>query len=150
MQVPEGRMRVGSIPMPVLVLAPRFAFRPTAFGMAGPYSNQRAMAELVTLRGRKFRAAIVDQFIQCLGLYPIGTLVELNSGEVAVVIQQNQVRRLQPRVLILLGADKSVERYPRTIDLLMEPLTPTGDNYRIQQALPENAYGINPRDFYLA
>lgn len=115
-----------------------------------PVSNQRAMAELVTLRGRKFRAAIVDQFIQCLGLYPIGTLVELNSGEVAVVIQQNQVRRLQPRVLILLGADKSVERYPRTIDLLMEPLTPTGDNYRIQQALPENAYGINPRDFYLA
>lgn len=115
-----------------------------------PVSNQRAMAELVTLRGRKFRAAIVDQFIQCLGLYPIGTLVELNSGEVAVVIQQNQIRRLQPRVLILLGADKSVERYPRTIDLLMEPLTPTGDNYRIQQALPENAYGINPRDFYLA
>lgn len=114
-----------------------------------PVSNQRAMSELVTMRGGKFRETIVDQFIQCMGLYPIGTLVELNTGEVAVVIQQNQVRRLQPRVLILLGSDKSVERYPRSIDLLMEPETPTGDIYHIRKALPENAYGIDPKDFYL-
>ena len=114
-----------------------------------PVSNQRAMADLVAMRGLKFRETIVDQFIQCMGLYPIGTLVELNTGEVGVVIQQNQVRRLQPRVLILLGADKSVERYPRSIDLLMEPETPTGDIYHIRKALPENAYGIDPRDFYL-
>lgn len=114
-----------------------------------PVSNQRAMSDLVAMRGVKFRETIVDQFIQCMGLYPIGTLVELNTGEVAVVIQQNQVRRLQPRVLILLGADKSVERYPRSIDLLMEPQTPTGDIYHIRKALPENAYGIDPKDFYL-
>ena len=114
-----------------------------------PVSNQRAMADLVTMRGVKFRETIVDQFIQCMGLYPIGTLVELNSGEVGVVIQQNQVRRLQPRVLILLGTDKSLERHPRSIDLLMEPLTPTGDIYHIRKALPENAYGIDPKDFYL-
>ena len=66
-----------------------------------------------------------------------------------MVIQQNQVRRLQPRVLILLGTDKSVERYPRSIDLLMNPETPTGAAYHIRTALPENAYGIDPRDFYL-
>lgn len=114
-----------------------------------PISNQRALADLVKLRGMKFRDTIVDQFIQCMGLYPIGTLVELNTGEVGVVIQQNQVRRLQPRVLILLGSDKSVERYPRSIDLLMNPETPNGAAYHIRTALPENAYGIDPRDFYL-
>jgi len=115
-----------------------------------PMSSQQAIGELVRLRGRKFRDTLVDQFVQCMGLYPIGTLVELNSGEVAVVLQQNQVRRLQPKVMVLLAPDKSVERYPRTLDLMLEPVGPTGEPYRILGALPENAYGIDPAEFYLA
>jgi HD-GYP domain-containing protein (c-di-GMP phosphodiesterase class II) len=120
---------------------------------ARPYSeglsNQHVLEEIVRMRGKCFRETLVDQMIQCIGLYPIGTLVDLNSGEVAVVIQQNQVRRLQPKVLVLLAPDKSVERHPRTLDLLMQPQTPTGEPYRILRALPGNAYGIDPRDFYL-
>ena len=115
-----------------------------------PMSSQQAIGELVRLRGGKFRDTLVDQFVQCMGLYPIGTLVELNSGEVAVVLQQNQVRRLQPKVMILLAPDKSVERYPRTLDLMLEPVGPTGETYRILGALPDNAYGIDPAEFYLA
>lgn len=113
-------------------------------------SSQRAMEKLNKQRGKLFRDTLIDQFLQCIGLYPVGTLVELNSGEVAVVIQQNQVRRLQPRVLVLLGTDKSVERYPRTLELLMRPEAPDGEPYRILKALPPNAYGLDPTDFYLA
>ncbi len=113
-------------------------------------SSQRAMETLNQLRNTQFRDTLVDQFLQCIGLYPIGTLVELNSGEVGVVIQQNQVRRLQPRVLVLLAPDKSVERFPRTLDLLMQPETTEGEPYRIVQALPPNAFGIDPNDFFLA
>ena len=101
------------------------------------------------MRGAKFRGAIVDQFVQCLGLYPIGTLVELNTGEVAVVIQQNQVRRMKPRLLILLAEDKSLKRRPRNLDLILEPTTPMGEPYRIKSALPSNAYGIDPSEFFL-
>ena len=115
----------------------------------GAVSSQRAMETLNQLRNTQFRDTLVDQFLQCIGLYPIGTLVELNSGEVGVVIQQNQVRRLQPRVLVLLAPDKSIERFPRTIDLLMQPEFGEGERYRIVQALPPNAYGIDPNDFYL-
>ncbi|ATE62758.1 metal-dependent phosphohydrolase [Thauera sinica] len=115
-----------------------------------PLSSQQAIAELIRLRGDKFRDTLVDQFVQCMGLYPIGTLVELNSGEVAVVLQQNQIRRLQPKVMVLLAPDKSVERYPRTLDLMLEPVGPTGEPYRILGALPDDAYGIDPAEFYLA
>lgn len=87
--------------------------------------------------------------MQCLGLYPIGSLVEINSGEVGVVIQQNNVRRLKPRIMVILNPDKSVERRPRTLDLIMDPLTATGEPYRIVRSLPMNAYGINPADYYL-
>ena len=112
-------------------------------------SSQKALETLSRLRGTKFRESLVDQFVQCIGLYPIGTLVELNSGEVAVVIQQNQVRRLRPRVLILLAPDKTLERRPRSLDLMLEPASPNGEPYRIRHALPSNAYGIDPGEFYL-
>src|SRR5574343_16065 len=113
-------------------------------------SSQKALEALIGMRGGKFREPVVDQFIQCIGLYPVGSLVELNSGEVGVVIQQNQVRRLKPRLMILLGPDKSIERNPITLDLMMEPATPTGEPYRILHALPANAHGIDPGEFYLA
>ncbi len=112
-------------------------------------STQRALEDLIALSNQKFREVIVDQFIQCMGLYPVGSLVELNSGEVGVVIQQHQTRRLKPRLFLILGPDKSIERHPITIDLMMEPNTPTGEPYRIIRALPNNAYGINPGEFYL-
>jgi len=114
-------------------------------------STQKAISVLVRMRGNKFRETIIDQFIQCMGIYPIGSLVELNTGEVGVVIQQNQVRRLCPRVLIILDANKLTEPHPRSVDLLMEPLIPTGEEpYCIVAALPEDAYGISSADFYLA
>jgi len=43
-----------------------------------------------------------------------------------------------------------VERFPRTLDLLMQPDTADGEPYRIVQALPPNAFGIDPNDFFLA
>jgi HD-GYP domain-containing protein (c-di-GMP phosphodiesterase class II) len=113
-------------------------------------SSQRALESLIRLRDEKFRAAVVDPFVQCLGVYPIGSLVELNSGEVAVVIQQNQIRRLKPRVLLILGPDKSPERRPRSLDLLMEPTIGTGAPYCIVRSLPADAYGIDPAEYYLA
>ncbi len=112
--------------------------------------HQVALEEINRMRGTLFSEPIVDQFIQCFGLYPIGTLVELNTGEVAVVIAQNRVRRLKPRVMVLLGPDKAANKYPPTLDLLYDPLTAAGDAYRIVRALEPNAYGINPQEFYLA
>lgn len=122
--------------------------RNRAYGPA--ISSQKALESLIRMRGGKFRDSVVDQFIQCIGIYPIGSLVELNTGEVGVVIQQNQVRRLKPRLLMVLAADKSIERFPVTLDLMMDPLTPDRREYRIVQALPTNAYGIDPAEFYLA
>jgi HD-GYP domain-containing protein (c-di-GMP phosphodiesterase class II) len=55
--------------------------------------HQEALEELHNLRGKQFNPALMEQFVQCVGLYPIGTLVELNTGEVGVVIQQNRVHR---------------------------------------------------------
>ena len=115
-----------------------------------PISTQRGLEHLVKARGKQFREALVDQFVQCIGIYPVGSIVELNSGEIAVVVAQNQVRRLKPRVMILLASDKTPDRKPRTIDLIYDPPGPHGETYRILRALTADAYGIKPQDFFLA
>lgn len=114
-----------------------------------PLSTQRGLEYLVKARGKQYRDALVDQFVQCIGIYPVGSIVELNSGEVAVVVAQNQVRRLKPRVMILLAPDKTPDRKPRTLDLIYDPLALNGEPYRIVRALPADAFGIRPMDFFL-
>ncbi len=113
-------------------------------------SPQEALEEINKLRNTWFSESVVDAFIQCVGLYPVGTLVELNSDEVGVVISQNRVRRLKPRVLVLLGPDKTPNAHPATLDLLFDPVSPGGSPYAIRHALPPGAYGIDPQEFYLS
>ncbi len=114
-----------------------------------PYRNalghQQALEELHNLRGKQFNPALMEQFVQCVGLYPIGTLVELNTGEVAVVIQQNRVQRSKPRLVVMLDADKVAVRSYRIIDLREA----ANARLRIAKALPHNAYGLAPNDYYL-
>lgn len=119
-----------------------------------PYGNaasaQVALDAIRAQRGTRFSNSLVDQFVQCIGLYPVGTLVELNTGEVGVVIAQNRIRRLKPRVMILLGPDKRPNTYPPSLDLLYDPATATGEPYAISRALPPGSYGVEPSEFYLA
>jgi len=114
-----------------------------------PYRNgighQQALEELFKLRDRKFSPVLMEQFVQCVGLYPIGTLVELNTGDVGVVVQQNRVQRSRPRILLMLDADKAVVHTYRVVDLREVEYAAV----RITQALPNDAYGLSAHDYYL-
>ena len=61
-----------------------------------------AISTLYKWRGLRFRrGAACEQFIRCIGIFPVGSLVKLNSGEIGVVIAQNPAKRLQPRVMVV-------------------------------------------------
>ncbi len=107
--------------------------------------HQQALEELFSLRGRKFSAPLMEQFVQCVGLYPIGTLVELNTGHVGVVVQHNRVQRSRPRILLMLDADKAPIHTYQVVDLR----APEHAEVRIAQALPNDAYGLSAHDYYL-
>ena len=110
--------------------------------------NQLALETIHSLRDTKFKGVLIDQLVQFLGIYPVSTLVELNTGEVAVVIQQNSVRRMLPRVMILLNPDKSKNEYPATINLINSPPTPTGEPYKIVKGLAPDSYGLSASNYY--
>ncbi|MES2499184.1 MAG: HD-GYP domain-containing protein [Pseudomonadota bacterium] len=111
--------------------------------------HQQALDEIHQLSGNQFSTELVDQLVQFMGIYPVSSLVELNTGEVGVVIQQNQVRRLLPRLMLLLDPDKVRYDAPVTLNLLNSPATPAGEPYRISRSLAPDSYGLNPNDFYL-
>jgi hypothetical protein len=77
-------------------------------------------------------------------------LIELSTGEVAVVVEHSKVRRLKPRVLVVTGPDKKPAPYPAMLDLLYDPKTAEGDSIFIKRGLAPGAYGLDLRDFYLA
>jgi HD-GYP domain-containing protein (c-di-GMP phosphodiesterase class II) len=110
--------------------------------------NQIALEEIHSLRGFKFNGVLIDQLVQFLGMYPVSSLVELNSGEVGVVIQQNSVRRLLPRIMVLLNPDKTRNKYPAIINLINSPLTPTGEPYKIVRGLPPDSYDLSANNYY--
>ncbi|MDO9151951.1 MAG: HD-GYP domain-containing protein [Methylotenera sp.] len=110
--------------------------------------NQFALEKIHVLRDTKFDGRLIDQLVQFLGMYPVSSLVELNSGEVGVVIQQNSVRRLLPKVMILLNPDKTKNEYPPTLNLINLPLTPSGEPYKIVRGLPPDSYGLNINNYF--
>ena len=113
-------------------------------------SSYEALRSITGWGGDYFHAPLTEQFVQAIGVFPVGSLVELSTGEVAVVVSHNKVRRLKPRVLLLTGPDKTPSAYPIMVDLLYDPLLGGEEPAFIRRSLPTGAYGLNPRDNYLS
>jgi putative nucleotidyltransferase with HDIG domain len=118
---------------------------------ASPRSTYDAVRELKRLGGVAFPAQLVELFIQAVGVFPTGTLVELNTGEVGVVIGQNRFRRLRPEVMLILDAQKQVREEFTTVDLLTcDENTGTKEpTLWITRGVERGGYGIDPTEYFL-
>jgi HD-GYP domain-containing protein (c-di-GMP phosphodiesterase class II) len=113
-------------------------------------SSYEALRSLTSWGGELFQEALVQQFVSSVGVFPVGSLIELSTGEVAIVVAHNKVRRLKPRVLIVTGPDKTPAAHPTMVDLLYDPKLGGDEPAFIKRGLPAGAYGLDLRDFYLA
>lgn len=98
-------------------------------------------------RGLQFDGALVEEFVQAIGIYPTGTLVKLSDGCVGVVIEQNRRRRLQPKVMLVLDQNQQRLSAFETIDLLVRSASAAPLN--IVECLEPGAYGIDPEELFL-
>ncbi len=65
-----------------------------------PLAPSRAVSVLYSMRDKQFSDDLVVSFIQSIGLYPTGTLVELTTGDIGVVTEQHPKSRLTPKVAV--------------------------------------------------
>lgn len=106
-------------------------------------TSTRAVSMLYEQRDQAFQASLVEQFIQSIGVYPTGTLVEFNAGQVGVVVAQNTSRRLRPQVMLVLDAAKQPLAQPCIIDLLTVDEDANGKPLAIAGALEAGSYNID-------
>ena len=105
-----------------------------------------ALKKMYEWRGKDFHPTLIEQFIQCIGIFPIGSVVVLNTEEVGVVRTMNREQRLKPQVVVVLRPDKTHYRGLRAVDLARET-APHGKPYEIAKVLPPGQYGIQPVDY---
>ena len=111
-------------------------------------SSFDAMKELFKMAGQQLHAPLVEEFVQAIGIFPVGSMIELSSGEVAIVLEHNKIRRLEPKVLLLTSADKSLLSEPVITNLMQQKTLKDAKNLKILRGLPDGAYGLECKDFY--
>ena len=109
---------------------------PRPYGDALAPSN--ALNMLYGWRDVRFDGGLVEQFIQCVGIYPVGALVELYSGEIGIVIAQNPVMRLLPRVMAVLDSRRNPLKPQRIVD-----------RASIKRTLEKGSVPIDASEFFL-
>ncbi|QUE77629.1 HD-GYP domain-containing protein [Stutzerimonas stutzeri] len=90
---------------------------------------------------KQFDGALVHEFIRWLGVFPVGTLVELHTGEVALVLEKHPQLHLRPKVVVLRDANKAPCE-PRYLDLSQLTVDVEGTPYRISLGISDGSYGL--------
>jgi HD-GYP domain-containing protein (c-di-GMP phosphodiesterase class II) len=117
---------------------------------AAEVTMQEALRVLLAGRGTLFHAPLVEHFIQSISLFPVGSLVELSNGEIAAVVAHNRVRRLKPRVMVMIERDGSRRERPTILDLLYSPQDEQGQEIRILRGVSPEALGIDASELFLS
>ncbi|MDO6822302.1 HD-GYP domain-containing protein [Marinobacter sp. 1_MG-2023] len=102
----------------------------------------QGLKKLLEWSGSHLDPALVKQFIRCIGLYPVGSLVLLDSGRLGVVIEINEEDQRLPVVRVMYHTKFRMPITVTTIDL-----SKAGSQDRILRAVDPNEYRIDVRKF---
>ena len=103
-----------------------------------------ALRRIFEWAGSYFHPIYAKQFIRCMGVYPIGSVVALDTGEVGVVVHENRQHSLHPQVRLCRARDGRPLPEPIDVDLLdPDPSGRKGYARTIQKVLPSHTAGLD-------
>jgi len=112
------------------------------------YPSERILAVLQRNDGKQFDQNLIRRFVQLLGIYPVGNLVQLDSGEVAIVMQVHAPDPYRPKVRVLFASDGGRLELPRDINLWeVDPAAVGTRAASVVAPLNPAEYGIDPLSF---
>jgi hypothetical protein len=83
-------------------------------------------------------------------MFPTGTIVELNTGEVGIVVEQNAERRLRPQVMLVLDPARKPLAERRVLDLAGYSSDQRDANARwIVSGHDAGAFGLDPNNYFI-
>jgi HD-GYP domain-containing protein (c-di-GMP phosphodiesterase class II) len=107
-----------------------------------PYPPFVALRVLWKSKAACFDPLLLKIFMQLLGLYPVGTCMILRTGEIALVIRQNEGLPNKPVIKIVR------DRHEEKVDGTIIDLSTTNDT-EITQLVFAQKYGINPASYFV-
>lgn len=113
-----------------------------------PLTPAQAVAHLYERRNTEFQADLVERFIQAIGIYPAGTLVELSDGHRGAVISHSSARRLWPRVMLMTDQQQRPLKQAKIINLAeINEGKDDAEAVKITGCLPYGTQELDPRDY---
>ncbi len=107
-------------------------------------SPNETLEKLNANKDKKFNGELVENFVQAIGIYPTGTLVQLNNGEIAVIVETkdpNQKLRLHPNIIVLRNTmDEKI------IKQKLIKLSAAQNTLKIVQSLPMGTHDIGVKE----
>ena len=102
---------------------------------------------MVNCSGTQLDGDLVVKFIESIGVYPPGCIVEMTNGAVAIVVEVNEKTKLRPKIMLILNEDK--DPVPeQVIDLSKMVEDSIGNVYTIKGIIRADQYGIDIGKYY--
>jgi len=108
-----------------------------------PYDALKNMYEWVK---EDFDKDMIEKFIKCLGIYPIGCVVELNLGHVGIVVSASEKSKLRPIVMLVLNSKREQFPKPKLINLAHPKWRTGAQKLEVKRILSKNDYDFNIKD----
>ena len=80
-------------------------------------SAAEALRKIFDWSKNEFSPQTVQAFMHCVGIYPVGTLVRLQSGRLGVVVEPHETDLLAPKVNVFFSTKSNTYIRPQQIDL---------------------------------
>jgi putative nucleotidyltransferase with HDIG domain len=115
------------------------------------FTRDEALSLMLEQSGKEFHPLLLREFVKMMGIYPVGSLVALNTGELAIIVENNPETMLLLRPKVKLITDSSGNKIDGDIADLSETEPGTNRYARtILKSLDPEKYCIRVADYFLA
>ena len=113
-------------------------------------SPDQALSMMSESAGKDFDPILLKAFINILGVYPVGTLVELNTREIGLVSENpEQSDGMHPLVTILIPADEQGYTRGETVDLSEREASDGRYKRSVLKTYNPALFGVQPSEFII-
>ena len=102
-----------------------------------------ALNKLYHQSEKKIDRDLLEQFIKCVGIYPVGSIVELNTGHVGVVVATSDEHHLHPVVMLVMDHHKKHYEQRKFINLANPKFSERKTQLSIEKIISPESVGID-------